>query len=337
MSVPMRQSVMVGAYVSKQKLLRRARYPLVLMLEPLYRCNLECAGCGKIQQPEPVLSLRLSPERCWAAAEECGAPVVSIAGGEPLIHPEIDRVVGGLVKRRKFVYLCTNAILLEKKLDLFRPSPYLTFSIHVDGLRERHDAMVCREGVFDKAVAAIRLLKERGFRVTTNTTLFLGEESAKVAELFDFLMDLGVDGMIVSPGYAYEKAPDQQHFLRREQTRELFRGIFRHQRRKWRFNESPAFLDFLVGNREYHCTPWGNPTYSVLGWQRPCYLLGDGYVATFKELMETTPWENYGTGRHERCAQCMVHSGYEASAVIDMTSHPLEAVRVARSLAHAGT
>lgn len=303
-----------------QKLKGVRRYPLVLMLEPLFRCNLECKGCGKIQFPEETLQKRLSVEECLQSAEECGAPMVSLPGGEPLIHPEIDQIVEGLIKQKRYIYLCTNAILLERKLDLFRPSRYLTFSIHLDGLKHVHDEMVSREGIFDVAVKAIKAAKEKGFRVTTNSTLFDGENPEDVRKFFDFAMELGVEGMMVSPGYQYEKAPDQTHFLRRERARGFFSKVLSNPKKTWRFNQSPLFLDFLMGKIEYRCTPWGNPTRNVFGWQKPCYLLGEGYAKTFKELMETTEWEKYGTGNHPKCADCMVHCGYEPTAVIDTFS-----------------
>jgi hopanoid biosynthesis associated radical SAM protein HpnH len=327
MSIPVRQALMVGAYVLKQRLQRRKRFPLVLMLEPLFRCNLACAGCGKIQHPTAILRQNLSPEDCFQAVTECGAPVVSIAGGEPLLHPQIDEIAAGLVARKKFVYLCTNALLLEKHLGRFTPSPYLTFSVHLDGLRERHDELVCREGTFDIAIRAIKATKAAGFRVTTNTTVFEGENAEELRAFFDYASGLGIDGMMVSPGYSYEKAPDQEHFLKRERTKELFRKVFAG--KQWDFNHSPFFLDFLQGRREYQCTPWGNPNYSVLGWQKPCYLMADGYATTFKELMAETAWDKYGTGHDPRCADCMVHCGYEATAVTDAMSSP---AKVAKSV-----
>jgi hopanoid biosynthesis associated radical SAM protein HpnH len=285
------------------------------MLEPLFRCNLACAGCGKIQYPEHVLNKRLTPEQCWAAAEECGAPIVSIPGGEPLIHPEMPEIVRGLVERKKYVYLCTNAILMERKLPEYTPTKYLTFSVHMDGLKEEHDIAVCRDGVYDIAVRAIKAALTRGFRVTTNTTLFEGTNPERVRQFFDAMTDLGVEGMMISPGYSYQKAPDQEHFLRRNRTKELFAAILSQRKKHWDFNQSPLFLEFLMGKQDYQCTPWGNPTYNIFGWQRPCYLLQDGYAPTFKELIETTNWDGYGTGRNEQCADCMVHCGYEASAV----------------------
>ena len=312
-----------------QRLLRRRRYPLVLMLEPLLRCNLACAGCGKIDYPDAILNKRLSVQECLEAVDECGAPVVSIPGGEPLLHREIGGIVAGIVARRKFVYLCTNALLLEKKLHLFKPSPYLTFSIHLDGLEEHHDRAVCQEGVFERAVQAIRAVTDAGFRVNVNTTLFDSMPAEDVAAFFDFVSELGVEGITVSPGYSYERAPDQAHFLARRQAKQLFRDIFRLGRgKKWAFSQSRLFLDFLAGNQTYRCTPWGNPTRNIFGWQRPCYLLNEGYAGSFKALMEETDWPAYGTGNYEKCANCMVHCGYEPTAVNDTLSHPLKALRV---------
>ena len=329
MAIPLRQTIRVGAYVVRQHLKGVRRYPLVLMLEPLFRCNLACAGCGKIDYPDAILNQRLSVDECLAAVEECGAPVVVVAGGEPLLHREIDRIVERIVARKKFVYLCTNALLLEKKIDLFQPNAYFAWTVHLDGDREDHDRSVCQEGVYDRAVAAIKLAKTRGFRVNINATLFDQAESERVARFFDEVSELGIDGITVSPGYAYERAPDQEHFLNRRRTKELFRGIFRRGGRRWSFNQSGLFLDFLAGNQSYHCTPWGNPTRNYFGWQRPCYLLGEGYAKTFRELMEETDWNSYGTGNYEKCANCMVHSGYEATAVMDSVRHPWKAAAVA--------
>lgn len=316
MGIPVSQMWTVASYVLGQKLRGRKRYPLVLMLEPLFRCNLACAGCGKIQYPAHILKKNLSPEQCFRAVEECGTPMVSIPGGEPLLHPQIKEIVKGLVARKKYIYLCTNALLLKEKIGLFTPSKYLTFSVHLDGEREHHDFSVCREGGFDQAIEGIKEAVKRGFRVTTNTTLFEGADPASVRRFFDQVMALGVEGMMLSPGYSYDKAPDQQHFLARTKTRELFRRILSNRGKGWVFNQSPLFLEFLMGRREYRCTPWGMPTYNVFGWQKPCYLLQDGYADTFDELMKATAWENYGTeSGNPRCANCMVHSGYEASAV----------------------
>ncbi len=321
MGVPLSQMWTVASYVIRQRMRGRQRYPLVLMLEPLFRCNLACAGCGKIQYPAHILKQQLTPEECFKAVEECGAPMVSIPGGEPLLHPQMPEIVRGLVDRKKYVYLCTNAVLLAERIDDYQPSKYLSFSIHMDGQREHHDFAVCREGTYDKAVAGIREAVKRGFRVTTNTTLFDGADPNSVRQFFDEMMELGVEGMMVSPGYAYDKAPDQQSFLReRQKTNDLFNMILSNRKRGWRggwkFNQSPLYLEFLMGKRDYECTPWGNPTYNIFGWQKPCYLLQEGYADTFDELIEETAWENYGRASgNPACQQCMVHCGYEPSAV----------------------
>jgi len=331
MSVPVRQSTRVASYLIKQKLRRREKFPLLVELEPLFQCNLECAGCGKIQHPEHILRRRMPVEQAVGAIEESGAPMVSIAGGEPLIHPEIDEIVRQLIARKKFVYLCTNAILMERKLDRFEPSPYFAWAVHLDGLKERHDASVCRDGIFDKAVAAVKTAQSKGFRVTTNTTFFTHDSPDTVRQVLDFLNDeLKVDQMMISPAYAYERAPDQEHFLGVRQTRELFKAAFADGRRKrWRLNHSPLFLDFLEGKVDLQCTAWGIPSYSLFGWQRPCYLMADGYAATYKELIETTDWDKYGRGRDPRCDNCMAHCGYEPTAVLATThsvKHSLRAV-----------
>jgi hopanoid biosynthesis associated radical SAM protein HpnH len=318
MGVPVSQMWTVASYVVRQKLKGRKQYPVVLMLEPLFRCNLACAGCGKIQYPAHILKTDLTPEQCFAAVDECGAPLVSIPGGEPLMHPQIAEIVEGLVARKKYVYLCTNGLLLKEKIDQFKPSKYFSFVVHMDGQREQHDFAVCREGTYDKAVDGIQEALRRGFRLTTNTTLFDGADPKSVREFFDEMMELGVEGMMLSPGYTYDKAPDQDHFLSKKKTRRLFRQILSNRREKWRFNMSPLFLEYLMGRREYKCTPWGMPTYNIFGWQKPCYLLQDGYADTFDELLRDTHWERYGTeSGNPKCANCMVHSGYEASAVND--------------------
>ena len=331
MAVPIRQQLRIGAYILRQRLAGRERYPLVLMLEPLFRCNLACAGCGKIDYPDEILNRRLSVDECVDAAEQCGAPVVSIPGGEPLLHKEIGEIVAALVARKRFVYLCTNALLLEKKLALFRPSPYLTFTVHLDGLKEEHDASVCQSGVFERAVAAIAAARRAGFRVNVNCTLFDGVAPERVVSFFDFIATkLDVEGITISPGYAYERAPDQEHFLTRRKSKQLFRDVFaRGKGRGWRFTQSSLFLDFLAGNQTYRCTPWGNPTRNVFGWQRPCYLLNEGYAPSFRALMDETDWPSYGTGNYEKCADCMVHCGYEPTAVDDTFAHPLRALRTA--------
>jgi hopanoid biosynthesis associated radical SAM protein HpnH len=318
MGVPVSQMWTVASYVLQQRLRGREKYPLVLMLEPLFRCNLACAGCGKIQFPADVLKRHLTVEQCLNAADECGAPIVSIPGGEPLLHPEIDQIVAGLVARKKYVYLCTNAILLEKHLDKFTPSKYLTFSIHLDGPKEEHDWAVCREGVYDVAIAAIKAAIAKGFRVTTNTTVYNNADPEAMRSMFDTLMDLGVEGMMLSPGYQYEKAPGQDLFLHRQQTVSLFRRMLDNGKRRWKFNLSPLFMEYLQGRWKLECTPWGSPAYNLFGWQRPCYLLGEGYAATYQELLDTTDWSQYGhTSGNPKCADCMVHCGYEPTAVAE--------------------
>jgi hopanoid biosynthesis associated radical SAM protein HpnH len=329
MRIPLHKEIRIGAYILKQKLMGRRRYPLVLMLEPLFRCNLACFGCGKIDYPDAILNRRLTVKECLDAVDECGAPMVAIPGGEPLIHREIGVIVKGIVARKKFVSLCTNALLLEKKLKEFEPSPYLFFSVHLDGLKEHHDKSVCEEGVFDRAVSAIKAAKARGFAVNVNATIYDGHPGADIAAFLDFAKELGV-GVSISPGYAYERAPDQEHFLNRRKTKELFRDVFaRGKDRNWTFVHSGLFLDFLAGNQTYHCTPWGMPTRNIFGWQKPCYLLGEGYAKSFRELMETTDWDSYGTGQYEKCANCMAHCGYEPTAVDATFAQPWQALKVA--------
>ena len=333
MPIPLRQSLKIGLYLLGQKLRFRKRYPLVLMLEPLFQCNLACAGCGKIDYPDDILQKRITVKQAIDAVEATGVPVVSIPGGEPLIHKEMPQIVEALIKRKKFVYLCTNALLIPKKIDEYKPSPYFTFSIHLDGNRERHDESVCREGVYDKAVEAIQLALKKGFRVSINCTLFNGEDPKAVADFFDDVTKMGVEGITLSPGYSYDHAPRQDVFLGRKESKELFRAIFTHQKQrkaKWPINQSSLFIDFLCGNRTYECTPWSNPTYNIFGWQKPCYLLVDeGYATTYKGLMTETPWEQYGTGKNPKCDNCMAHCGYEGTAVNDTLAHPFRAMKVA--------
>jgi hopanoid biosynthesis associated radical SAM protein HpnH len=330
LGIPLSHAIRVGSYVARQHLMGRKRYPLVLMLEPLFRCNLACAGCGKIDYPDDILNRRLSVDECMQAIEECGAPVISIAGGEPLLHREMPEIVEGFLKRKKIVILCTNALLLAKKIGQYKPHKDFNWSVHLDGDEEMHDISVCQKGGYTKAVEAIQLAKSKGFRVSINCTLFNTASPERVAKFFDYMKELGLDGITVSPGYAYERAPDQEHFLSREKTKQLFRGIFERGKggKAWSFTQSGLFLDFLAGNQTYHCTPWGNPTRNVFGWQRPCYLLGEGYAKSFKELMDETDWDSYGVGNYEKCSNCMVHSGFEASSVVDSVKHPLKALAV---------
>jgi hopanoid biosynthesis associated radical SAM protein HpnH len=333
MTMPLRQSLRVGSYLMRQKLARREKFPLIVELEPLFACNLKCAGCGKIQQPASLLKQRMPVEQAIAAVEESGAPMVSIAGGEPLMHPQIDEIVAELIKRKKYVFLCTNALLIPKKLDKFTPSRYFAFAVHIDGLKERHDESVCKEGVFDDAVAAIKEVQRRGFRVTTNTTFFNTDTPQTVIDVLNYLNDdLKVDEMMISPAYAYEKAPDQEHFLGVTETTELFRKAFEGNRKRWRLNHSPLFLDFLEGKADFACTAWGIPSYSLLGWQRPCYLMADGYVQTYRELIEDTDWDAYGRGKDPRCANCMAHCGYEPSAVLATMGSLRQSIRALRGM-----
>ncbi|MBI9112440.1 adenosyl-hopene transferase HpnH [Maridesulfovibrio ferrireducens] len=330
MAIPAIQIARLGKYILSQTLKGNKHYPLVLMLEPLFQCNLRCKGCGKINQPASVLNQRLSFDECIAAVEECGAPIVSIPGGEPLLHPEIPAIVKELVRRKKFVYLCTNGILIPERINQFKPSPYLTFNIHLDGLEEVHDNIVCKQGVFQSAIRSIKLLKSKGFRVNTNTTLFGGQTPENAAAFFDFLTGLGVDGMTLSAAFSYEAAADQDSFLTRDQSKKLFREIFRLGKgKKWDFSHSSFYLDFLAGNQDYSCSPWGNPCRSVHGWQRPCYLLEDGFVPTYKELMEQTDWDKYGVGNDPRCANCMVHCGFEPTSVADSVKRPIKGAMLA--------
>jgi hopanoid biosynthesis associated radical SAM protein HpnH len=331
LSIPLSQMVRIGTYIARQHLSGKKRYPLVMMLEPLFRCNLACAGCGKIDYPDEILNKRISVADALHSLDECGAPVLVVAGGEPLLHKELPEIVEGAIARKKYVIICTNALLMKKKIDQYKPSTYLTWSVHLDGDKEMHDKSVCKNGVYDIAIEAIKLAKAKGFRATINCTLFTNADAAQTAKFFDTVTELGVDNITLSPGYSYERAPDQQHFLNRKDTKQLFRDIFKlgNGGKRWSFNQSSLFLDFLAGNQTYACTPWGNPTRTVFGWQRPCYLLGEGYAKTFKELMEDTDWDKYGVGNYEKCADCMVHSGFEATAVKHAVRNPLAAMKVA--------
>jgi hopanoid biosynthesis associated radical SAM protein HpnH len=332
MAMPLRQSMRIASYLIRQRVSGREKFPLLVELEPLFACNLACAGCGKIQHPAAELKRRMPVEQALAAIDECGAPMVSIAGGEPLMHPQIEVIVSELIKRKKFVFLCTNALLIPRKIDKFTPSPYFAWTVHLDGLEERHDASVCKEGVFDQAVAAVRECQRRGFRVTTNSTFFTTDSPQTVIEVLNYLNDdLKVDEMMISPAYAYQKAPDQEHFLGVTETRELFRKAFADgNRKRWRLNHSPLFLDFLEGKRDFSCTAWGIPSYSLNGWQRPCYLMADGYASSYQELVETTDWDAYGRGKDPRCANCMAHCGYEPSAVLATMGSLRESIRAMR-------
>ena len=326
MGFPLQQAARIGAYVMKQQITGVKRYPLVLMLEPLFRCNLACAGCGKIDYPDEILNQRLSYEQCMEAIDECGAPAVSIAGGEPLLHRDMPRIVKGFIAKKKFVILCTNALLMKKKIDQYEPNEFFTWSIHLDGDEAMHDKSVCEDGVYQKAVEAIRLAKSKGFRTQINCTVFQGADPERLAAFFDDMKAIGCDGITISPGYAYERAPDQEHFLNRAKTKEFFRDVLKRGRggKNWSFTNSSLFMDFLAGNQTYECTPWSMPARTVFGWQKPCYLLGEGYTKTFRELMDDTKWDDYGVGKYEKCADCMVHCGFEGTATTDAVKNPLK-------------
>ena len=330
MSLPLSPLVRIGSYTVRQHL-KGGRYPLVLMLEPLLRCNLACPGCGKIDYPDAILNQRLSYEQCMAAIDECGAPAVSIAGGEPLLHRDMPKIVKGYIAKKKFVILCTNALLLKKKIDDYAPSPFFTWSIHLDGDKGMHDHAVDQAGTYEVAIEAIELAKAKGFRVQVNCTVFDGADPARLAAFFDEMKKRGVE-ITISPGYAYERAADQEHFLNRERTKNFFRDVFRRGNggKAWTFTNSPLFLDFLAGNQTYECTPWSMPLRTVFGWQKPCYLVGEGYVQTFAELMEDTDWDQYGVGKYEKCSNCMVHCGFEGTAATDSIRNPMKMFRIGR-------
>ncbi len=323
----------MAKYVLQQKLRGNKRYPLVLMLEPTELCNLACTGCGKIRQAEEIHGRRLSAQECFQAIDECGAPVVSIAGGEPLTHPEIDVIVQGMLARDKLTLLCTNGILIKRAFAKLQPDPRLSFVFHLDGPREHHDLMVERPGVFDMVMQGIQQAKARGFRVTTNTTLYRGVDPEAVGALLQELMSMGVDNCIVSPAFTYEElaaGAESRVCLRRREAIDLVRRVLRAAGPKIRYYNTPMFFDFLQGKRQLHCTPWGNPTRDPLGWKGPCYLLTDGHYDRFQDLMTETPWEEFGYGDNPRCATCMMHSGYEASGV--STLSPRDLYRVLRWL-----
>src|ERR1039457_7153161 len=307
-----------GAPLSLQPGVRRLRKDPVSRSYPEARADARrvLPRGGRVRRAHGGHSGRGTAHAPFRAVEECGVPTVAIPGGEPLMHPRIDEIVRGLVARKKYVYLCTNALLLTEKLHLFQPSKYLTFSVHVDGGKEHHDLSVCKEGGYESALEAIREAVKAGFRVTTNTTVFEGVESQSVRAFFGEMMAAGVEGMMISPGYSYDKAPDQRHFTGRERNQSMFRKILSNRDPRWQFNMSPLFLEFLMGKRNLHCTPWGMPAYGIFGWQKPCYLLQDGYADTFQELLDSTAWQKYGyESGNAKCANCMLHSGYEASAV----------------------
>jgi hopanoid biosynthesis associated radical SAM protein HpnH len=330
MSLPMAPMLRIAKHAIT-KTIKGDKFPLVLMLEPLLRCNLACPGCGKIDYPAPILNRRLSFQQCMDAIDECGTPAVSIAGGEPLLHKEMPKIVRGYIAKKKFVILCTNALLLKKKMDDYAPSPFFTWSIHLDGDKGMHDHAVDQAGTYDVAIEAIEMAKARGFRVQVNCTVFDGADPARLAGFFDEMEKRGVE-ITLSPGYAYERAADKEHFLTRDRTKKFFREVFAkgNGARKWKFTNSPLFLDFLAGNQTYECTPWSMPLRTVFGWQKPCYLIGEGHVDTYAELMEGTDWDQYGVGKYEKCSNCMTHCGFEGTAATDAIRHPLKMFNVNR-------
>ncbi|QYE34547.1 adenosyl-hopene transferase HpnH [Polymorphobacter sp. PAMC 29334] len=331
MTLPLAPLLRIGTYTVTQHI-KGGKYPLVLMLEPLLRCNLACPGCGKIDYPDAILNQRLSYDQCMAAIDECGAPAVSIAGGEPLLHRDMPKIVKGYIAKKKFVILCTNALLLKKKINDYAPSAYFTWSIHLDGDKGMHDHAVDQDGTYEVAIEAIELAQSKGFRVQVNCTVFDGASSERLAGFFDEMTRRDVE-VTLSPGYAYERAADQEHFLNRERTKTFFRDVFRRGDggKAWKFTNSPLFLDFLAGNQSYECTPWSMPLRTVFGWQKPCYLLGEGYVQTFAELMEGTDWDQYGVGKYAKCSNCMVHCGFEGTAATDSIKHPLKMFGIGRN------
>jgi len=325
---PVMLSLKLAWYLLQQKLKGRKHFPLTMILEPLEACNLTCTGCGRIREYEPIIDHQLTVEECLSAVRECDAPVVSIAGGEPLIHPQIAEIVAGIIRQKRYVYLCTNALLYKKALKTITPSPYLAFVVHLDGLQKTHDIAVEREGVYDVAINAIREFRAAGYRVCTNTTLFSGNEPEEYHRLFAMLNDMGVEGMMVAPGFRYKEVAHNDIFMQREEARNFFRRIFEGCREGIRFYNNPLYLDFLTGKREYECTQWSTPTYTPAGWRKPCYLIADGHTPTFVELMETTDWKAYGFGRDPRCSTCMMHCGYEGSAIQEAMSKPCALVEL---------
>ena len=333
MPVRLRQQARIGRYLLEQRLRGRGRFPLILQLEPLFACNLSCAGCGKVRRPAEVLRRRMPVETAVAAVRECGAPMVSIAGGEPLLHPEIGRLVRALVRRKVYIYLCTNGLLLEESLGAFTPSPFLTWVVHLDGLRERHDASVGRAGVFDRAVRGVRAAQRAGFGVMTNTTLYAADSPGSVHAVLDYLNDdLRVDAMMLAPGYAQQNGGGERHYLTAAASREVCRAVLAgRETQAWRFNHTPLYLDFLAGLADLDCTPWAIPCYSVLGWQRPCYQRSEGHCRTYRELLATTDWSRYGHAAGDPgCRDCLAHSGFEPSAVLLTLRSPRELRRAAR-------
>jgi len=308
--------------------LLRKRFPLVLMLEPLHACNLTCTGCGRIREYESTITERVPLEKCLQAVDECGAPIVSLCGGEPMMYPQIGQLAAGILARKKHVYLCTNGMFIARRLNEFTPDKRFFFNVHLDGLRETHDLCVEREGVFDAAIEGVRAAKAAGFMVCTNTTVYAETDMAEIEALFEYLRPFDVDGHMLSPAYGYSAVDTREIFLTRDQVREKFKDVDRLFR-KFRLTSTPAYLEFLKGERELPCTAWGNPTYNVRGWKGPCYLITDAHWETFEQLMSETPWENYGYGNDPRCEHCLVHCGYEPSAALGVNARLGDSLKMA--------
>ena len=320
---PLELSLRLGLYILKNRLRGRKRFPLVTMLEPLEMCNLACVGCGRIREYKPVIDHMMPVDVALEAVRQSGAPIVSIAGGEPTIHPEIDQIINRLVEQKYFVYCCTNALLLERMLPKIPPSKYFCWVVHLDGMEEKHDESVVRPGVFQKAVHGINLVLDQGYRVCTNTTVFRGSDVEDLWEMFRLVGDMGVEGSMISPGYDFEDAPDQELFLTRKESQALFQKLLEPEKTKgMRFYNNPLYLNFLQGRREYQCTAWSNPTYTVMGWRKPCYPLADDHVEDVNELYKDEVWDRYGVGKDPRCANCMMHCGFESATIFQAISTP---------------
>lgn len=329
MRFPFCQTIAVARHIGRQRKRGIERFPLVLMLEPLHACNLTCAGCGRIREYRDYLSKMLSVDDCLRAADDCEAPVVSICGGEPLLYPEISRLVDGILGRGRVVYLCTNGQVLEEKLGLFRPHRMFNINVHLDGMAETHDAIVERNGAFEKAAAGIRAAKKAGFVVCTNTTVYRQTDTDEIRELVSFLDALNVDGILMSPGFDYSEVEDRSVFLDKDAIVEKFQKLDDVVRGRKIWN-TPLFYDFLQGRRDYPCTPWGNVTYNVRGWKAPCYLVTDSHYDSYRNFIDLVNWGNYGPRRDRRCSNCMAHCGFEATVALTATSSMRDALRMAR-------
>ena len=329
MARPLEMALRLGWYILKNKARGRRRFPLVTMLEPLEACNLACEGCGRIREYEAVIDRTVSLEKCLAAVEEAGAPIVSIAGGEPTLHAQIHDIVNGITARKKFVYMCTNALLMDRVMKNIPPSKYFCFVVHLDGMEEAHDKSVYRKGVFKMAIRGIETALAKGYRVTTNTTVFNGCDEDDLIEMFTLVTKMGVEGAMVSPGYQFKFVPNQELFVSRQAARKIFKNVL-DPKRKIRFYNNPLYLDFLRGDRDYSCTAWSNPTYTVMGWREPCYLLGDRHTQDVNDLFKDEVWDRYGVGTDPRCANCMMHCGFESASVFGALSSPRDAIRMIR-------